>query len=137
MKQALIEARKQVADSCLLDIYTSTHAIVFFGTPHRGSGTASWGLILSAIAQAVQIDANSAILRDLDPKSGSSKLEELVLDFDDILRDNRRAQELRIFSFLEEEGMASVKIFAGKVSLPTTVSIKIASNRSLNAPALM
>ncbi len=137
MKQALIEARKQLADPSLLDIYTSTHAVVFFGTPHRGSGTASWGLILSAIAQAVQIDANSAILRDLNPNSGSSKLEELVLDFDDILRDTQRAQELRIFSFLEEKGMAGVKIFAGKVSLPTNYTIKIASNRSFTAPAVM
>lgn len=123
VKQALIEARKQTADSFLQDICTSAHGIIFFGTPHRGSKGASWGLMLSAIAQAVQLETNSAILRDLDPESGSSKLEELMLDFDDILRDVQRDQELRVFSFQEEEGMAGIKIFGGKVSLLRIVSL--------------
>lgn len=121
MKQALIEARKQIVDSSLQDIYTSTRAIIFFGTPHRGSEGASWGLMLSAITQAVQIDANSAILRDLDPQSGSSKLEELMLDFDDILRDSQRAQELCVFSFQEEKGMTGVHLLSSKVSLSSAV----------------
>ena len=87
VKQALIEAKKQTHDPDLRDIYDSTHAVIFFGTPHRGSRLASWSLLLSNIAQAVRFDTNSAVLRDLDPESGSSKLEELKFDFDDILRD--------------------------------------------------
>ena len=117
VKQALIEARKQTHESDLLDIYSSTHAIIFFGTPHRGSDLASWGLLLSTIAEAVQIDTNDTILRDLDPASGSSKLEEMRLDFDDILRDGHRSRELRVYSFQEEEGMTSIKPFGGKVRL--------------------
>lgn len=93
--------------------------------------------MLSAIAQAIQIDTNSAILRDLDPQSGSSKLEELMLDFDDILRDGQRAQELRVFSFQEEEGMASVRILGGKVSPTWIVSIKIVPIKRFNALYLM
>ena len=117
VKQALIEARKQTHDLDLLDIYNSTHAVIFFGTPHRGSDLASWGLLLSKIAEAVQLDTNNAVLRDLDPTSGSSKLEEMRLDFDDILRDDRRSRELRIYSFQEEEGMTGLKVFGNKVCL--------------------
>ena len=117
VKQALIEARKQVNDPSYHDIYNDTHAIIFFGTPHRGSNIASWGRLLSGIAQATQIDTNDSILIDLDPKSGSSKLEELRLDFDDILRDSQRARKLRVFSFQEEEGMTGVSLFGSKVSL--------------------
>ena len=115
VKQALIEARKQTDEADLLDVYDSTHAIIFFGTPHRGSDLASWGLLLSTIAEAVQLDANNAILRDLDPTSGSSKLEEMRLDFDDILRDSHRAIELRVYSFQEEEGMTGIRSFGSKV----------------------
>ncbi len=117
MKQALIEARKQASDPPSYDIYKYTHAVVFFGTPHRGSNFASWGRLLSAIAQAAQMDTNDAILVDLDPKMGSSKLEELMLDFTDILNDSQRAKELRVFSFQEEEGMTSISILGNKVSL--------------------
>ena len=115
VKQALIEARKQTHDLDLLDIYNSTHAVIFFGTPHRGSDLASWGLLLSNIAEAVQLDTNNAVLRDLDPTSGSSKLEEMRLDFDDILRDDGRFKELRIYSFQEEEGMTGFRIIRNKV----------------------
>ena len=115
VKQALIEARKQTYDADLLDIYDSTHAVIFFGTPHRGSDLASWALLLSNIAEAVQLDTNNAVLRDLDPTSGSSKLEEMRLDFDDILRDSRRSRELRIYSFQEEECMTGLKVFGNKV----------------------
>ena len=115
VKQALIEARKQTHDLDLVDIYDSTHAVIFFGTPHRGTDLASWGFLLSNIAEAVQLDTNNAVLRDLDPTSGSSKLEEMRLDFDDILRDDHRFRELRIHSFQEEEGMTGLKMFGNKV----------------------
>lgn len=114
VKQALIEARKQTS---FHDLYENTYAIIFFGTPHRGSNIASWGRLLSGIAQATQIDTNDGILIDLDPESGSSKLEELRLDFDDILRDSQRARKLRVFSFQEEQGMTGVRILGSKVSI--------------------
>ena len=117
VKQALIEAQKQTHEPDLLDVYNSTHGIIFFGTPHRGSDLASWGLLLSTIAEAVQIDTNETVLRDLDPTNGSSKLEEMRLDFDDILRDSHRSRELRVYSFQEEEGMTSIKCIGGKVRL--------------------
>ena len=119
MKQALIEARKQVHDLSSHDTYNNTHAIIFFGTPHRGSNIASWGRLLSSIAQAAQMDTHDGILIDLDPKSHSSKLRELNLDFDDILCDSRKARQLRVFSFQEAQGMTGVNLLGGKVSLPS------------------
>lgn len=115
VKQALIEAQKQIHDPDLLDINGSTHAIIFFGTPHRGLDLASWGLLLSTVAKAAQFDTNEAVLRDLDPMSGSSKLEEMRLDFDNILRDSQRLSELHVYSFQEEEGMTGIKLLGGKV----------------------
>ena len=65
------------------------------------------------------MDTNDAILADLKSKSGSSKLEELRLDFDNILRDSQRPSELRVFSFQEEQGMTGVSLLGSKVSLPS------------------
>ena len=121
MKQALIEAPKPADDPYFRLVYDNTHAIIFFGTPHRGSDLAGWGRLLSTIAQAAQMDTNDAILIDLDPRSGSSKLEELRLDFDDVLNDDQRAQKLRVFSFQEEEGMTRVNLLGNKVSLRCAV----------------
>ena len=118
VKQALIEARKRKEEPSLLSVYENTHAVIFFGTPHRGSGVASWARLLSAVAQAAQMDTSNAILIDLDPESGSSKLEELRLDFDDILRDSQRARELRVFSFQEAKGMRGINLLGNKVGLP-------------------
>ena len=82
---------------------------------------AYWGRLLSGIAQATQMDTHDGILIDLDPKSNSSKLRELNLDFDDILCDNQKARQLRVFSFQEAQGMTGVNLLGGKVSLPSTV----------------
>jgi hypothetical protein len=66
VKEALVEARKQVNDSSKLDLYNSTQGIIFFGTPHRGSNDAQWGLLLSTIVSAA-FDTNKTILHTLDP----------------------------------------------------------------------
>lgn len=121
MKQALIEARKQVHDPSAQNTYNNTYAIIFFGTPHRGSNIAYWGRLLSGVAQATQMDTHDGILIDLDPKSNSSKSRELNLDFDDILCDNQKARQLRVFSFQEAQGMTGVNLLGGKVSLPSSV----------------
>ena len=121
VKQALIEARKQVHDPSAQNTYNNSYAIIFFGTPHRGSNIAYWGRLLSGVAQATQMDTHDGILIDLDPKSNSSKSRELNLDFDDILCDNQKARQLRVFSFQEAQGMTGVNLLGGKVSLPSSV----------------
>ena len=115
VKQALIEARKRTSSHHIHDIYTSAHAVIFFGTPHRGFDFASWGLTASNLAKAAQMDVNDAILRELDPASGSSKLLELRRDFHDILQDPRQRSPLQLYTFQEELGMTSVRALGGKV----------------------
>ena len=117
VKQALIEARKRISSSHVHDIYTSACAVIFFGTPHRGSDSASWGLMASNLAKAAQMDVNDAILRDLDPASGSSKLLELRRDFHDVLQDSRQQSPVQLYTFQEELGMTSLKALGGKVIL--------------------
>jgi hypothetical protein len=119
VKQALIEAKKQAdRDNHLYDVYVSTYAVIFLGTPHRGASPAHWGSILSAIAEAALIDSNRTILKELVP-SGSSKLLELRLDFNDVLEDKARGPFpcLKVFTYQEELGMSGVKPFGGKVRL--------------------
>ena len=117
VKQALIEARKRVSSSRIHEIYNSSCAVIFFGTPHRGSDSASWGLMASNLAKAAQMDVNDAVLRDLDPASGSSKLLELRRDFHDVLQEHRQQSPLQLYTFQEELGMTSLKALGGKVIL--------------------
>lgn len=79
--------------------------MIIFGTPHRGSDSASWGLMASNLAKAAQMDVNDAILRELNPASGSSKLLELRRDFHDILQDPGQRSPLQLYTFQEELGM--------------------------------
>lgn len=44
VKETIIESRKQKHEPHLQDVYLSTRAIMFFGTPHRGAGDAGWVL---------------------------------------------------------------------------------------------
>ena len=115
VKQALVEARKRISSSHIHDIYTSARAVIFFGTPHRGSDSASWGLMASNLAKAAQMDVNDAILRELDPASGNSKLLELRRDFYDILQDTGQRSRLQLYTFQEELGMTSLRALGGKV----------------------
>jgi hypothetical protein len=108
VKEALVEARKSSQDPTKLDVFESTFAILFFGTPHRGSGDAKWGLMLSTIVSAA-FDTNKTILRTLEPDS--EKLDNLARDFQDILDLGR----LVVCSLLESAGKTGLPIFNGKV----------------------
>ncbi|KAH8796346.1 hypothetical protein BGZ57DRAFT_746706, partial [Hyaloscypha finlandica] len=111
VKEALIEARKQKYHNHLNEIYSSCEAIIFFGTPHRGSGAAKWAVLLGNIASAAQFDTNIGIARDLDPSGGSDKLEELRRDFNDILEEGK----IKIHTFQEAFGIAGLKIVSSKI----------------------
>jgi hypothetical protein len=108
VKEALVEAKKQEHDSSKLDVYNSTQAIIFFGTPHRGSNDARWGLLLSTIVSAA-FDTNKTILRTLDPDD--ERLDKLARDFQDILDSGK----LRIGSLRESAGKTGLPVFNGKV----------------------
>ncbi|KAL9624980.1 MAG: hypothetical protein Q9160_000709 [Pyrenula sp. 1 TL-2023] len=111
VKEALIEGQKQGVYDPAKDVSRHCPAIVFFGTPHRGSNAASWGLMLSRIAQAVMFDTNTAILTDLNPSSGSSKLEDIERDFNPFLK------HMKIYTFQESVAVTGFGPLSNKVVL--------------------
>lgn len=129
VQQALVEARKQTNNSRLHDIYVSAHAVMFFGTPRRGTDVASWGLMAGRLAKAAQLDVNDSILRDLEPASGSSKLRELMRDFHDVLQDPRQQGRLQLHYFQEELGMTGLKALGSQV-IPLSFTCDISETKA-------
>ena len=111
VKQALVEAWKAKADGQQRNLHEACRAVVFFGTPHRGSPDASWGIIMANIAKAAQLDSNKSILNDLDPSSGSSALPVLQDDFNGLLR----REGIKVYTFQEAAGKYCYKGLNGKV----------------------
>lgn len=113
VKEALRRSRDERHHEYLKDVYRSTFAIIFFGTPHRGSSAAAWGEMLRRIVSTVQLDSAKSILADLDPSSGSAKLDELSEAFSDMLDE----KGFRIYSFQESQGMGSLREQVGVLRL--------------------
>ena len=67
----------------------------------------------TAIAKVAQFDVNNAILRDLDPSSGSPTLQVLRDDFLGIVRRGN----IKIYTFQEGAGKIGFAPFSGKVLL--------------------
>ena len=105
VKEALRRSREERHHDHLKGPYRSTFAIIFFGTPHRGSSDAAWGEMLRRIASAAQFDTAKPILADLDPSSGSAKLDELSEAFSDMLDE----KGFCIYSFQESHGKVDVR----------------------------
>ncbi|MCJ1400344.1 hypothetical protein MMC11_003549 [Xylographa trunciseda] len=108
VKESLIESQKQRHNPAKLDIFRSTKAIVFFGTPHKGSLDASWGKLLASIV-SVAANVNKTLLQSLDPDS--EKLNNLAKDFQDMLDSGN----LKVCSLLESSGKIGLPVFNGKV----------------------
>lgn len=113
VKEALRRAREEKYHSHLQDVYNSSNAIIFFGTPHSGSPDAAWGEILRRIAAIAQFDTSRPIIADLDPRSGSSKLDELAEAFSIICEE----RSLKIYSFQESRGKTGTKLLQNLVSI--------------------
>ncbi len=67
-------------------IYVSTYGIIFLGTPHTGSGLATWGHVLQAMSDAVLprkiFESESILLKTL--KRDNERLQEINNHFLDI-----------------------------------------------------
>ena len=112
LKDALRRSwQAQSHDKDLRKIYEATTAVVFMGTPHRGSQYASWALILRNIAIASGFDASERILRDLNVDSGI--LEMLRDEFGKMLRE----EKFDIYTFQESKGFKGVQGLTARVSL--------------------
>jgi nicotinic acid phosphoribosyltransferase len=96
----------------LQNIYQSLYAIVFFGTPHRGSSYAEVGITAQQIAKAIGFDANDSLLRNLRPDG--EHLEMLREEFASML--DERA--FKVYSFQEGQGLKGTRTLARKVRHP-------------------
>ena len=67
-------------------IFVSTYGIIFLGTPHNGSDSAKWGLILQNMASVLipkkMMDTDSQLLKTL--MSNNETLQNINLKFNDI-----------------------------------------------------
>ena len=96
-------------DQDLRDIYQSTYAIIFFGTPHRGSSYAQMGVLARDIAVAAGFDARDTLLRSLKPDAEMLSL--LRQEFARMLYD----RAFKIYSFQEGQGFKGTYSLSRKV----------------------
>ena len=96
-------------DQDLRDIYQSTYAIIFFGTPHRGSSYTQMGILARDIAVAAGFDARDTLLRSLKPDAEILSL--LRQEFARMLHD----RTFKIYSFQEGQGFKGTYSLSRKV----------------------
>jgi hypothetical protein len=90
------------------DILSSTHAVVFFGTPHRGSPYASIAQVVERAAR-ILFSTNPKLLGNLGPDG--EMLERVRMDFTRMLDE----REIQAYSFQEAKGLSGIKFFSKKV----------------------
>ncbi len=83
-------------------LYKSTRAIIFFGTPHRGSEFSDLGETLRRIASAVGFDTAKQNIRTLEIDSGI--LEECHRRFQQL----QARQNIAIHTFQETQGVTGI-----------------------------
>ena len=89
-------------------IYSSTKALLFLGTPHRGSGYAGWGEIARCLA-AVVFDTSPSSLKHLEIHNES--LMQLEKHFDDLIY----RRDFWIKTFIEAKGYKPLPFLKSKV----------------------
>jgi hypothetical protein len=110
LKQALSRSKTAMADQHgLRDIYESTYAIIFFGTPHRGSSYAKMGGLARDIAVIAGFDARDTILRSLEPDA-----EILTILGDDFARMLLEGS-FKVHSFQEGMGFTGAHFLSRKI----------------------
>jgi hypothetical protein len=92
-----------------------TKLIVFLGTPHRGSSFSDWGQIASNIAKVALWDSNKPLVEAL--KVNSEILDRIHSDFTTVVF----GKGIKIHSFQESRGIASLRLLHNKVCLPLTL----------------
>jgi hypothetical protein len=83
-------------------ILSSTHAVIFFGTPHRGSDYASIGQVVETAA-SILFSTNPKLLGNLVPDGDI--LERVRLDFVRLLKEHK----FKVYSFQEGKGLTGFK----------------------------
>lgn len=88
----------------MLDVYTSTRAVLFLGTPHWGSAKAETGEIFRKIASASGFSTNERNIRTLN--IDSSELEGIHERFMKLRQEDR--SRFKVSTFQEAKGMTGV-----------------------------
>jgi hypothetical protein len=102
--QVLRRAAKADGDPLLLDIYTSTEAILFLGTPHRGSNKAGMAEVIRKIVSVSGFDATDQNIRLLEVNSGELEIiHELFMELYE-----RRDRSFKVFTFQEARGVVGI-----------------------------
>jgi protein SERAC1 len=103
--KALIRARERDRYTELLK---KIRGVVFFGTPHSGSGVASWADILANVLKTASLrtSTNRGLIKDL--KTTSEVLEDISRSFVD------RSKALKIVSFYESDTMELINCKVSK-----------------------
>jgi ankyrin repeat domain-containing protein 50 len=97
----------------LADIYKSTTAILFLGTPHRGSDLAQIAKTLGRIVAVAGFDTNTHNVKGLLP--GSFELQSCHENFMRLYE--KRGRNFKVRTFQEAKGMTSTSFLrlSGKV----------------------
>jgi hypothetical protein len=98
--------RRTAADvePTLLDIYTSTEAVLFLGTPHRGSGKGNIGEVVRKIVSVSGFDTTDQNIRALQVNSAELELiHELFMNLYD-----RNDRHFKVLTFQEAKGMVGI-----------------------------
>lgn len=91
-------------------LFDHTKHVVFLGTPHRGSDSASWGHLLQNIASLTLLHGEDRVLDSL--RVDSEILDNIHEKFNGILHQD----DLTIHSFYEAQGLTGTKGASSKVS---------------------
>jgi len=86
-----------------------TKLVVFLGTPHRGSGYASWGEIASNLSRLGLQDSNKRIVQTLEVNS--EVLDHIHEEFKSIVG----THGIKVHSFQEAKGISGMKGLDNKV----------------------
>lgn len=85
------------------DIYLSTFATLFLGTPFRGSSAVEWALIADSFVKMIGIGTNSKVLKELKLDTGVLNI--LSSEFRECVK--QRAINVRVFQ--ESKGLSGIK----------------------------
>lgn len=98
--------RRAAADPepALLDIYTSTEAVIFLGTPHRGSGKAGIAEVVRKIVSVSGFDTTDKNIRALQVNSTELELiHELFMKLYE-----QKDRHFKVLTFQEAKGVAGI-----------------------------
>lgn len=112
MNESFIQTDELVKD--LRAVVDSTFAIIFFGTPHRGSTQADFALAVARVVSAMSTKRyNPNIISSL--KQNTEILTKLRADFESVLGHMINYNRFESTTFQENRGLSGLKGFQGKV----------------------